>query len=108
MSGSRDRQGDQSADRERESLLGVVVAFVQADSWAASEQVVAAHPELLREPADQLLAQLAARQQDDAARQILEVHRALLRRCREVGVGPAFADLGSEVPAALDDAFDEA
>jgi len=88
-------------------LFDVIQAFIQADTWAASQRIVEAHPELLSEEADQLLGHLAAlaRQQDDAqAKGAFTEHRQLLARCRQVGVEAAFAERGGEgdeVPSEL-------
>ncbi len=76
-------------------LLETIFAFIQAETWAESRRIVEEHPELLSDEADGLLGQLieAARElgEGDAVR-LLEEHRALLRRCREVGVERAFAE----------------
>ena len=77
-------------------LLETLQAFINADTWAESRRILDDHPELLSDEADALLAHLveAARAQgDERARRVLEQHRDLLRRCREVGVEAAFADL---------------
>ncbi len=79
-----------------EQLLQTIFAFIQADTWAESQRIVENHPELLTNEADTLLEQLvqAAREKnDETARQVFEEHRALLRRCRAVGVEQAFAEL---------------
>ena len=76
-------------------LLETIFAFIQAETWAESRRIVEAHPELLSDEADGLLGQLAdaARAQgDENARRVFDEHRALLRRCREVGVERAFAE----------------
>jgi len=71
--------------------------FINADTWAETRRIVEAHPELLTDAADALLGRLvdAAREEgDEEAVRLLEEHRALLRRCREVGVERAFAERG--------------
>jgi hypothetical protein len=88
-------------------LFDVIQAFIQADTWAASQRIIEAHPELLSEEADQLLGQLVAvaRQQGDAqAEGAFAQYRQLLVRCRQVGAEAAFAERameGSEVPSEL-------
>jgi hypothetical protein len=88
-------------------LFDVIQAFIQADTWAASQRIIEAHPELLSEEADQLLGQLVAvaRQQGDAqAKGAFAQYRQLLVRCRQVGAEAAFAERameGSEVPSEL-------
>jgi hypothetical protein len=89
------------------ALFDIIRAFMQADTWAVSQRIIEAHPELLSEEADQLLGQLVAiaRQQDDAqAEGAFSEHRQLLARCRQVGVDAAFAERvmeGSEIPSEL-------
>jgi hypothetical protein len=89
------------------ALFDIIRAFLQADTWAVSQRIIEAHPELLSEEADQLLGQLVAiaRQQDDAqAEGAFSEHRQLLARCRQVGVDTAFAERvmeGSEIPSEL-------
>lgn len=73
-------------------LLQTILEFIQADSWPDLHRVVKAHPELLDDGAEALLAELAAAQEDDWARQLLEKHCTFLARCREVGLGAAFAE----------------
>jgi hypothetical protein len=73
----------------------LLMAFIQARTWDESRRILEAHPELLSDEADALLGRLieAARAQgDEDARRALEERRALLRRCREVGVEQAFAE----------------
>jgi hypothetical protein len=88
-------------------LFDIIQAFIQADTWAASQRVIEAHPELLSDEADQLLSQLVtvARQQGDGqAEGAFTEHRQLLARCRQVGVEAAFAERtmeGDEVPSEL-------
>jgi hypothetical protein len=88
-------------------LFDAIQAFIQANTWAASQRIIEAHPELLSDEADQLLGQLVAiaRQQGDAqAEGAFTEHRQLLALCRQVGVEAAFADRaieGDEVPSEL-------
>jgi hypothetical protein len=88
-------------------LFDVIQAFVQAETWAVSQRIIEAHPELLSDEADQLLGRLVAvaRQQGDAqAEGAFTEHRQLLARCRQVGVEAAFVERameGSEIPSEL-------
>ena len=84
-----------------QELLNTILAFIQAENWPDSRRVVEQHPELLTGVADGLLAQLADAHEDDGARRTVEEHRALLLRCREVGIEAAFAELvgATGVPA---------
>jgi CHAT domain-containing protein/tetratricopeptide (TPR) repeat protein len=90
-------------------LLNTLQAFIQADTWPASRQVVEAHPELLSDETDALLGQLiggAQDQGDENAVRVLGEHRALLRRCREEGIEAAFAGKSGASP--VDDTPPEA
>jgi len=86
---------------QRMPLVQTLQEFIQARTWAESRRILEAHPELLGDEADALLGQLvqgAQAQGDEDARRVLEQHRALLRRCREVGIEQAFAELGAGLP----------
>jgi hypothetical protein len=84
-------------------LLQALQQFIQADTRSESQHIVGRHPELLSDQADAVLEQMIAAAQeqgDENAVRLLEEHRALLRRCQEVGVGQAFAEkmLPPDVP----------
>jgi tetratricopeptide (TPR) repeat protein len=76
----------------QQQLLQQLISFIQARTWDESRRVVEADSELLGSEADELLKQLAAAQQDADARDLIEQHRMLLARCREVGIAAAFAE----------------
>ncbi len=84
--------GRKPARPDPEPLRQAILAFLQARTWSESRRVVEEHPELLSDEADALLGQLIAAQEDANARRYLEEHRALLRRCREVGIESAFRE----------------
>ncbi|MGQ9595688.1 MAG: hypothetical protein ACUVXH_14340, partial [Anaerolineae bacterium] len=84
--------GKKPARPDLERLLQAISAFLQAGTWPESRRVVKEHPELLSDEADALLGQLSAAQEDADTRRYLEEHRALLRRCREVGAERAFRE----------------
>ncbi len=84
------------ADRAPSDELKFTVSlFVQAPTGPAKRRLVDQHPELLSPEADMLLAHwygiAQARGSDDTAR-ILNAHRRLLLRCRQIGVEAAFAE----------------
>ncbi len=89
-------------------LFDIIQSFIQADTWAASQRIIEAHPELLSDEADRLLGQLVAlaRQQDDTqAGGAFTEARQLLARCRQVGVKAAFAERAAErgeIPSELE------
>ncbi|MBN1149042.1 MAG: CHAT domain-containing protein [Anaerolineales bacterium] len=99
-------------------LLQAIQEFIQARDWGSSRRVVEAHPELLGEEADGLLAQMiaAAQAQGDAnAAAVFEEHRDLLRRCRETSVEQAFAEklgqstsTGPSIPPEFSNDLDQA
>jgi CHAT domain-containing protein len=80
----------------QEELTAAFYAFVSADTWTASREVLAANPKLTSDEADQLIGALvvAASEQgaEDAAKE-LRTYRVLLRRCRDVGPDVAFAEI---------------
>jgi len=88
-------------------MFDVIQTLIQAETWAASQRIIEAHPELLSDEADQLLGRLVAiaRQQGDAQTEdAFTEHRQLLARCRQVGVEAAFAERamkGGEIPSEL-------
>jgi CHAT domain-containing protein len=77
------------------ALVQAVNAFLNARTWIDSYRQVQAHPELLSDEAlamlDQAIAAARAANNADAVA-FFEEHRALLRRCREVGAAAAFAE----------------
>ena len=72
----------------RQVLVDDLISFIQAETWTESQRLLEAHPEFLGTEADTLLEQLAAAQQDEGTRQLIEEHRALLTRCRSWGIEP--------------------
>ncbi|HKZ86423.1 MAG TPA: CHAT domain-containing protein [Anaerolineae bacterium] len=69
--------------------------FIEAGSWADRQRILERHPELLNDEADELLGLLlnVARDKGEVNdMRVFEVHRTLLRRCRQVGVKQAFAE----------------
>ena len=80
-------------------FLHLLSRFIGAQSWDESQRIVEANPDLLSDEADAALAQMidvASTQGDENAVRILEEHRALLRRCREIGIAAAFAEHASK------------
>ncbi|HOG46208.1 MAG TPA: tetratricopeptide repeat protein, partial [Anaerolineae bacterium] len=75
-------------------IIEVIRAFIDAPNWLASRRIAEEHPELLTDEADEALQALLAIAQvlDADATKVLEEHRALLQRCREVGIRAAFAE----------------
>lgn len=73
------------------SLANLIVTFVNADSWEESQSLVEQYPELLTDEADDLLKSLADFQDDTNVCQMIEYHRALLQRCRQIGIEAVFA-----------------
>jgi hypothetical protein len=72
---------------DRNQLLVAIAKFSRADTLAESEQLIEAHPELLTEETDDLLAQLEQAAEDNW---IIQERRALLRDCRQLGIKAAF------------------
>ena len=84
--------GREPAPPDPELLLQAILAFVRARTWSESRRVVEERPELLSDAADALLGLLIAAQEEADVCRYLEERRALLRRCREVGVERAFRE----------------
>jgi hypothetical protein len=91
-----------------DSLLAALRHFVEAETWLDSYRFVRDHPELLTDAAEATLARYAERAaavEDESVAGLFAEHLALLRRAREVGVLPAFAEklgvTGVEFEAAL-------
>ncbi|MBN1483898.1 MAG: tetratricopeptide repeat protein [Chloroflexia bacterium] len=76
---------------EPKQLLKTLRAFLLAGTWNESRRIVEEHPELLSDRVDAMIGQMLAALEESPARSLLEAHCTLLRRCREVGVGAAFA-----------------
>jgi hypothetical protein len=92
---------------EPEQLLETISAFIQAKTWDEKRRIVEQHPELLTDEADALLGQLitaAQEQGNENTRQLVEQHRTLLHRCREMGTAQAFREKNG---AAADDIPEE-
>ncbi len=77
-------RGSQRPDLE--VVLGTLQEFITAPTWGDSRRILEQHPELLSEEADALLDRVAQAQEVPQARQLVEQHRALLRRCDQTSV----------------------
>lgn len=78
-----------------EQIASILAEFLEADNWPAAYIVLQAQPVLLTAQTDALLtARLSQAEADDDAAlvAILQEHQTLLRRSREVGAAPAFAE----------------
>lgn len=79
----------------RLSLLDGVLAFLEADTWTAAQDIVENFPALLSLDADLWLMQYCAslrRVGDRHAVAVVEMRRWLLARCRMIGVDVAFGE----------------
>jgi len=80
-----------------EEVAQAVQAFLNAEDWAATRQVVDAQQAMLFSPeAAELLQALAAQAQSEGnqrAAEMFQLHLAVLRECQANGVGPAFEKL---------------
>src|SRR5215813_9317432 len=79
----------------QEQLTEAVQAFISAQTWADSKQIVEARRDvLLTDAAEQLMATLLDHYEgDEKATEMLQAHWVLLARCRHQGIDAAFADL---------------
>jgi tetratricopeptide (TPR) repeat protein len=78
---------------EFERILRALQEFISAPTWAESRRVLEQHPEILDDGPDALLEELAQARENLQARQAVEEHRTLLRRCRQMGIDAAFAGI---------------
>lgn len=79
----------------RTALANALNEFLQAPSWHASRRILEDNPDLLSDEADALLVRLSTalrHRGNEGDASIVEDHRTLLRRCREVGIPRAFAE----------------
>lgn len=75
-------------------LAGLLFEMITSPTFASKQRLVEGNPLLLSGTADSALAALLLQYADDEdIRQSLELHRALLRRCSEIGVREAFLEL---------------
>jgi hypothetical protein len=93
------------------ALVETIMAFLNAEDWDESQRIVSERKPLLLDQADAVEAVFAAllhKAGDDAAMiRTLDVHRVLLRRCRELGIRAAFEELrrklsGETLPSSQD------
>jgi hypothetical protein len=73
--------------------------FLLSGSWSDSRRLLVLHPEFLDPATDELVEGLiATRRQngDELQAKVLEQQLGLLRRCRQVGVDAAFAELSGQ------------
>lgn len=74
-------------------LMEAIAAFVNAEDWATSREILGRNPLLLSEEADRLFERLIRAylvQNNLRLAYHLAIHRDLLRACREVGYAEAF------------------
>lgn len=90
-----------------ERLIATIRAFVEAASWDESRAILERHPELMTSDviaALETFAQNAERVGNAHMAHTFRIHRALLRRCVEVGPATAFLEMtgaGNDDPDAL-------
>ncbi|MEA2559590.1 MAG: hypothetical protein QOH06_1094 [Acidobacteriota bacterium] len=73
------------------ALPETVLLLVNTGSLVETQHILGQHPELLHPTADRVLTDLAQSQTNEAARRKVEKFRALLGRCRVIGVAHALA-----------------
>ncbi|MGH3693056.1 MAG: CHAT domain-containing protein [Pseudonocardiaceae bacterium] len=90
---------------DKSQLLTTIMQFVTAPTWEASKRVLVTHGELMSDTADSAFDVIIAGAEtaQDGAADLLRLHQRLLRRCREIGIDPAFQELeesnGSREPS---------
>jgi hypothetical protein len=100
------RQAGQGRRESPAAVRQAVIHFLSAPNPAAARPMLRDHPELLGDLADSLLEHLIASAEADGRRDLmprLQQTRALLRRCREIGVDSAFAEAEIALPTDAQD-----
>lgn len=88
----------------KQTFGGTLINYVATPTWDESRAFLQQHPELLSVAADTELQGYirdAQTRGDEQAAAAFEQHRHLLRRCREVGVDQAYAELPVPDPDAV-------
>lgn len=80
---------------EQPDILNAIKAFISAEDWDTTRQVLIQNQDLLfSDEADELMEALLGEFVDQPQpTTLVRVHRDLLRRCREIGIEAAFAEL---------------
>jgi hypothetical protein len=90
--------GLEAAFEEKIRLMEALYDFVEAPTWDDAGKLLEAHPELLAEDVDRILAHMAEDARADRSKDaavFLEENRALLARAREVGITQAFEEVAA-------------
>jgi hypothetical protein len=95
------RRAGRGREDNLEALGQAVMQFLSAPSPADKRRMLRDHPELSGDIASAMLTQLIRDAEADRMPDLvskLDHARALLRRCKEIGVDPAFAEAGITLP----------
>lgn len=90
----------QSAQSAAQALANLLIAWIQTPDWAQSQAFLEEQAALLL--TEQAEAVLALLQQGNPDSRAIPQHRVLLRRCREVGIAPAYQEMQAATTAAQD------
>jgi CHAT domain-containing protein/tetratricopeptide (TPR) repeat protein len=88
-----------SSSPEFDELLLALKKFVEAENWSELYSLIVQNPQLLSAEADELLVHVidaACAEGDEQSISVFENHRALLHRCREIGIEQTFRETSSE------------
>jgi hypothetical protein len=80
---------------QEDRLFQLLNALMESQTLDQARFLITNEPALRSELADKHLSRITNLQPSQEARHFIERHRLLLRRCREVGVDAAFAELAS-------------
>jgi CHAT domain-containing protein len=83
---------DQVFKQEIAEKFILIGYFLDSKTWEESQEFLGSHPELIQEQVELLLDCLAQVQLDREKSAIVQEHRELLKRCREVGIDRAFQE----------------
>lgn len=81
---------------EGQRIARLVNRLVRMRDWDRTRKLLERHPELTSRAAEDRLAALAEREQDDETAEMYRFHQALIRRAREAGAEAAVAALRAE------------
>ena len=96
--------------RQNTSVESIILAFINASSWAEKKQFAQKNPRALFSAAAVIFFEEALHRARAESNQmdvmVLEGHQKLLTRCQEIGIDEAFAEAEAALQAARDEGYD--
>jgi tetratricopeptide (TPR) repeat protein len=91
------RDKPQSQQLDPDKLFRAFSRFFNSRGWGEARHIIKKNPVLLHPDADDLLNQMAAAETDPGKQKMVRKHQAVLRRCRDVGIEQAIAEITGDV-----------